>query len=99
MLEGSAANASYSFGFWNNRAAGRISPREIDIENQLNLVWNKQSWSRVCICKKAPADLIACIGSGYQRLYAIPSRGLVVVRQGQNANYSDGEFLRTLLGG
>jgi CubicO group peptidase (beta-lactamase class C family)/predicted RNA-binding protein with PIN domain len=99
MIEGSAANASYSFGFWNNRAAGRISPREIDIENQLNLVWNKQSWSRVCICKNAPTDLIACIGSSYQRLYAIPSRGLVVVRQGLNANYSDGDFLRTLLGG
>jgi predicted RNA-binding protein with PIN domain/CubicO group peptidase (beta-lactamase class C family) len=97
LLEGSSANAAYSFGFWNNRAAGRMAPREIDIEDMLEVDWDKQSWSRVCIGKSAPADLIACIGSGYQRLYAIPSRELVIVRQGTNVRFSEGELLRTLL--
>lgn len=98
LLEGSSANAAYSFGFWNNRAADKETPREIDIENQLEIDWDKQSWKRACLCKDAPPDLIACIGSGYQRLFAIPSRELVIVRQGQNAKFSDGDFLRTILG-
>jgi hypothetical protein len=97
VTEGSSANAAYSLGFWNNRAAGR-GGREIDIEDTLDKDWQAQSWSRACICRKAPADLIACIGSGYQRLFAIPSLDLVVVRQGQNAKFSDASFLNTLLG-
>ncbi|MEQ1748304.1 MAG: serine hydrolase [Prosthecobacter sp.] len=97
LIEGSSANAAYSFGFWNNHAAGKDDPREIDIEDQLEHDWDKQVWKRACLCKDAPADLIACIGSGYQRLYAIPSMQLVIVRQGQNAKFSDGDFLRTLL--
>lgn len=98
LLEGSSANAAYSFGFWNNRAAGRLGAREMDIEDMLELDWDRQNWSRVCIAKGVPSDLIACIGSSYQRLYAIPSLDLVVVRQGLNAKFSDGHFLRTLLG-
>ncbi len=98
LLEGSSANAAYSFGFWNNRAAGRLGGREIDIEDMLEVDWERQSWSRVCIAKGVTADLIACIGSSYQRLYVIPSQDLVIVRQGNNARYSDGEFLRLLLG-
>jgi hypothetical protein len=97
LIEGSNANAAYSFGFWNNRAAGKDSPREIDVEDQLDVDWDKQSWSRVCIGKDAPQDLIASIGSGYQRLYAVPSLELVIVRQGTNARFRDGEFLRTIL--
>lgn len=98
LLEGSSANGAYSFGFWNNRASARLGAREIDIEDQLNVDWQRQSWSRVCVAKGVPKDLITCIGSSYQRLYAIPSQGLVIVRQGLNARYSDGAFLRTLLG-
>lgn len=98
LLEGSSANAAYSFGFWNNRASGRLGAREIDIEDQLDVDWQRQSWARVCVAKGVPKDLITCIGSSYQRLYAIPSLNLVVVRQGLNARYSDGAFLRTLLG-
>lgn len=98
LLEGSSANAAYSFGFWNNRAAGRPGAREIDIEDHLEVDWDRQNWSHVCIAKDVPDDLVACIGSGYQRLYAIPSLDLVIVRQGLNAKFSDGAFLRTLLG-
>jgi CubicO group peptidase (beta-lactamase class C family) len=98
LLEGSAANPAYSFGFWNNRAAAKSGAREVDIEDLLEVDWNRQNWSNVCIAKDVPADLIACIGSGYQRLYAIPSLDLVIIRQGLNAKFSDGAFLRTLLG-
>jgi hypothetical protein len=98
LLEGSSANAAFSFGFWNNRAAGKLGAREIDIEDMLELDWDRQNWSRVCIAKDVPKDLIACIGSSYQRLFAIPSLDLVIIRQGLNAKFSDGDFLRTLLG-
>jgi predicted RNA-binding protein with PIN domain len=97
LLEGSEANPAYSFGFWNNRAAAKENPREIDIEDELEIDWDKQSWSRICISKDAPPDLIACIGSGYQRLYAIPSQQLLIIRQGTNARFRDGDFLRLLL--
>jgi len=99
LLEGSHANPAYSFGFWNNRAAAHAGAREIDIEDLLEKDWDRQNWSRVCIARDLPPDLIACIGSGYQRLYAIPSRDLVIIRQGLNARHSDGDFLRTLLNG
>lgn len=97
LRAGSDANAAYSFGFWNNRAADSLAPREIDIEDQLELDWDKQSWSRVCIGRDVPPDLIACIGSGYQRLYIVPSQDLVIVRLGSNARFRDGDFLRLLL--
>ncbi|MCX6856845.1 MAG: NYN domain-containing protein [Verrucomicrobia bacterium] len=97
LTAGSQANPAYSFGFWNNRAANQAKAREIDIEDQLECDWNRQSWDHVCLCKDAPPDLIACIGSSYQRLYAIPSRGLVIVRMGQNAKFSDASFLRMVL--
>ena len=40
---------------------------------------------------------VAVVGSGYQRLFVIPSLDLVIVRQGTNAKFSDAEFLRKLL--
>lgn len=95
---GSTANPAYSFGFWNNLKAADKNPREFDIENMLELDWDKQSWARACICRAAPPDLIACIGSGYQRLFVIPSAGLIVVRQAMNGIFSDASFLRLLFG-
>jgi len=97
LRQGSKANPAYSFGFWNNRAASKAEARVIDIEDQLERDWDRQSWTNVCLCKDAPPDMIACIGSSYQRLYVIPSRGLVIVRMGQNAHFSDGDFIRLIL--
>jgi hypothetical protein len=84
-------------GFWNNRAAGQFGAREFDIEDMLERKWSQQDWRAACLCRAAPADLVASIGSGYQRLFVIPSLDLIVVRQGQDARFSDGEFLRLLL--
>jgi CubicO group peptidase (beta-lactamase class C family) len=93
---GSAANRAFSLGWWNNRAAP--GGREFDFEDMLIPKWSRQDWSDACLCRDAPSDLVACIGSGYQRLYVIPSLDLVVVRQGAGGRFSDAQFLRLLLG-
>ncbi len=97
-LRGSAANRAFALGFWNNRRAGADGAREFDLEDMLEKKWPQQDWRNTCLCRAAPADLVACVGSGYQRLLAIPSLELVVVRQGEDAKFSDGQFLRLLLG-
>lgn len=97
VRDGSDANGAYNLGFWNNHAA-KFGGREIDIENMLDVDWYKQSWGRACLCRDAPSDLLACVGSYCQRLYAIPSMDMVVVRQGQGGSFNDARFLRLLLG-
>jgi CubicO group peptidase (beta-lactamase class C family) len=93
---GSPANGAFSLGWWNNRAAP--GGREFDFEEMLVPKWPRQNWGGAVLCRDAPSDLVACIGSGYQRLYVIPSLGLVVVRQSSGGRFSDGRFLRLLLG-
>ncbi len=93
---GSATNRAFSFGWWNNQAAP--GGREFNFEEMLHPKWSQQTWRDACLCRDAPPDLVACIGSGYQRLYVIPSLDLVVVRQGAGGGFSDARFLRLLLG-
>jgi hypothetical protein len=69
----SDANRAFGFGFWNNRAAESKLAREVDVEDTLDKKWPAQSWRNACLCRSAPADLIACIGSYGQRLYLVPS--------------------------
>ncbi len=95
-FRGSGANRAYSLGWWNNRAAP--GGREFDIEDMLERDWQRQDWRDAVICRDAPPDLVACVGSGYQRLYVIPSMALVIVRQGAGGRFSDAGFLRQLLG-
>lgn len=97
-FRGTPANCAFGMGFWNNAMAGRPEGRELDIEDTLEPKWYRQNWSRACICQDAPADLVASVGSGYQRLFVIPSLKLVVVRLGRFGHYSDARFLRLLLG-
>jgi CubicO group peptidase (beta-lactamase class C family) len=92
---GPKANRMFAFGWWNNRAA--TFGREIDVERMLDRKWQDQDWRDGCLCRDAPADLVACLGSGHQRLYVIPSLRLIVVRQGDGGSFSDGSFLRLLL--
>ena len=93
---GSGANRAYSLGWWNNRQAP--GGREFDIEANLAGKWHRQSWGGTVLCHNAPSDVVACIGSGYQRLYVIPSMNLVVVRNGSGRRFSDAQFLRLLAG-
>jgi CubicO group peptidase (beta-lactamase class C family) len=96
--QGTKVNPMFALGFWNNRLATSPHAREVDPEEQLERKWNQQDWHGTCLCRSAPSDLIACIGSGGQRLYVVPSMALIVVRQGFIAKFSDGAFLRLLLG-
>ncbi|HKP03682.1 MAG TPA: serine hydrolase domain-containing protein [Chthoniobacterales bacterium] len=93
---GSGANRAFSLGWWNNRNAP--GGREFDIEKMLVPPWHRQSWGGTVLCRTAPSEVVACIGSYYQRLYVIPSMGLVVVRNGAGGRFSDGQFLRLLVG-
>jgi CubicO group peptidase (beta-lactamase class C family) len=93
---GSQANPSYGLTFWLNEQAP--SAREADMERMLDLPWQSAQWTDVCICKDAPADMVVALGSGYQRLFVIPSLKTIIVRQGSNARFSDAHFLRLLLG-
>ncbi len=92
----SAANRAYGFGFWNNQAADTSSAREVDVEAMLDRKWPQQSWRGACLCRDAPEDLIACIGSYGQRLYIIPSRQIIIVRMAQDSSPNDARFLRLL---
>jgi CubicO group peptidase (beta-lactamase class C family) len=95
-LVGTSANASYGLTFWLNQPAP--SAREIDIEKELDLPWERARWGDICICKAAPADTVVALGSGYQRLFVIPSLNATIVRQGRGAKFSDSHFLQMLLG-
>ena len=91
----SAANRAFSLGWWNNRAAP--NGHEFDFEQMLGAKWQNEDWRDACLCRDAPSDLVACIGSEGQRLFVIPSLQLIVVRQGEGGSFSDGHFLRLLL--
>jgi CubicO group peptidase (beta-lactamase class C family) len=93
---GSPANASYGLTFWLNQQA--TNGREADTERMLDLRWQNAQWTNVCVCKDAPTDMVVALGSGYQRLFVIPSLEAIVVRQGSNASFSDARFLRLVLG-
>jgi CubicO group peptidase (beta-lactamase class C family) len=97
-FRGSGANCAYGMGFWNNSMAGESAGRELDVEDNLVPKWYRQNWHNVCLCHAAPPDLVAAIGSGYQRLFVIPSLHMIIVRQGQFGRFSDAEFLRLALG-
>jgi len=93
---GSQANLSYGLTFWLNQQAP--NGREVDMERMLDLPWQNAQWTDACICKDAPADMVVALGSGYQRLFVIPSLKAIIVRQGSNAKFSDAHFLRLVLG-
>jgi CubicO group peptidase (beta-lactamase class C family) len=93
---GSNANPSYGLTFWLNRQAPNA--REIDIEKELDLKWQRARWAGICVCRAAPPDMVVALGSNYERLFIIPSLNAVIVRQGWSANFSDAYFLRLVLG-
>ena len=94
ITHGTRRNPAFGMALWNNRLAP--GGREVDPEDTLELTWQHQQWSGACLSKNAPPDLLACIGSGGQRLYVVPSRELIVVRQGNFGRFHDAEFLEKL---
>jgi CubicO group peptidase (beta-lactamase class C family) len=98
LAQGTQANRMYALGFWLNRAAGGPGAREIDVEDSLGRDQSAEFWSNACLSRNAPSDLLAMIGTRGQRMYIVPSRNLVVIRQGDGRGFSDAEFLRRLFG-
>lgn len=97
LFRGSRANPMFGMGFWLNRTAGD-GASEVDVEKMLDIPWQRQYWHGVCLCRDAPRDMIAAIGSGYQRMFIIPSMDVIIVRQGGDGPFSDAKFLRLVLG-
>ena len=97
-FRGTHINPMFGMGFWLNRSAP--DGREVDVEKMLELPWERQNWREACLCREAPRDMIAAIGSGYQRMFIVPSMNLVIVRQGRDdRRFSDAHFLRLIFGG
>ncbi len=95
-IRGTYANPMYGLTFWLNKEAGFSRARELDIEEILEAKERFEDWQGGCISKSAPADMITMLGSGNQRVYVVPSLGLVIVRQGNGRTFLDREFWRLL---
>jgi CubicO group peptidase (beta-lactamase class C family) len=94
LVSGTEANRMYALGFWLNRGS-----REIDVESALGREQSAEFWREGCVSRSAPPDLLTMVGARGQRVYAVPSRDLVVIRLGDGRGFSDAEFLRRLFGG
>ena len=86
----------YALGFWRNQGVRLTGATVINIERSIGETTELKFWKRACISRDAPADLLALVGSGGQRLYVVPSRKLVILRLGNTRNFDDAAFLREL---
>ncbi len=92
---GSQANPAYGLTFWLNRPGLGAQASEPG-ETAQN---NRRRQSGAGIYPGGPRDLVMAAGAGKQRLYIIPSRDLVIVRQGEVGPFDDARFLARLLDG
>jgi CubicO group peptidase (beta-lactamase class C family) len=96
-FRGTRVNPIFGMGFWLNRVGA--GSHEVDVEKMLEIPWERQVWRDACLCTEAPRDMIAAIGSGYQRMFMVPSMDLLIVRQGlDDSRFSDAHFLRLIFG-
>ena len=84
MTEGTRANPGYGLTWWLNKP-GTLAPTG-------GMLGGGQFWP------SGPADAYMAAGAANQRLYIVPSRRTVVVRQGRQAEFSDAELLDRLFG-
>jgi len=99
LATGTKQNGMYALGFWLNRSAASRGAREIDVEDSLDPCPRAGFWRNGCLSLAAPPDLLAMIGSGGQRVYIVPSRGLIMIRLARSGHFSDAEFLRRYFSG
>lgn len=91
---GSGANSMYGFGLWLNANARQKNTMERDVEEAISQSLSPALWSRSCLSRSAPADLVAMVGSRGQRVYISRSQNLVIVRLGRDYGFRDPDFLR-----
>lgn len=89
-FEGSAQNPAYGLTWWLRK---KVPP---ELRRKIPLL--AREWGEVANSDWLPGDFVAACGAGKQRLYVIPSRKLVIVRQGTlSQTFSDLEFLGLIL--
>lgn len=93
---GSRANPMYGLGLWLNHNARQTGTLERDVEEAIGAGLGRAGWSRSCLSRHAPPDLVAMVGSRGQRVYVIPSRQQIIVRLGNSPGFRDPDFLRDL---
>ena len=91
-FRGTEQNPAYGLTWWLKTPVSPSLLRAIPLLSR--------EWGDVANSDRLPDDLVAACGAGKQRLYVIPSRKLVIVRQGQlSRGFSDVEYLDLLLRG
>lgn len=102
---GTKANPNYGLTFWLNRSFDRSAnigqksnERLGQVQDRLGIEPETTRMSEEGIGAKYPMDIRLAAGAGKQRLYIIPSEGMVIVRQGRLSRFDDREFLSRLLG-
>lgn len=89
-FKGTEQNPAYGLAWWLKEPVSRRTLWSIPLL--------RREWSGVLADDSIPVDLVAACGAGKQRLYVIPSRQLVIVRQGElrgeGPTFEDAEFLR-----
>lgn len=91
-------NPAYGLTLWLNRQAALSDSVEVDVEKVLSGQADPVAWEKSCFSHAAPPDLFLMLGSYNQRVYVVPSRQLVVVRQGKGTSFEDAVFLGLLFG-
>jgi len=91
-FRGTEQNPAYGLAWWLKEPVPRRTLMSIPLL--------RREWSGVLADNSIPDDLVAACGAGKQRLYVIPSRELVVMRQGElrgeGPSFEDEEFLRLI---
>lgn len=96
-FKGTEINPAFGLCFWLNDHAGKPGSREVDVEETLEIEPLPENWRGACLSEGAPQELIVSLGSTFQRLYLLPSQGLVVIHHGKPGHeFRDAEFLRLL---
>ena len=102
LVEGSDVNPNYGITFWLNR--DHTGKAKLPKRNKRGLrrflpepVTDRVS--KYGIGPGLPGDVYVAAGFGNQRLYVVPSRNMVVVRQGRQGRFDDKRFLSLVLNG
>jgi CubicO group peptidase (beta-lactamase class C family) len=89
-FHGTEQNPAYGLAWWLRE------PVKPELLRSIPLL--RREWGGLLEAEWVPDDLVAACGAGKQRLYVMPSRKLVVVRQGAlSQSFEDAEFLSQLL--